>query len=491
MPHNCSSTCTRLWVIFWAPLLCLLPLLFISTSLNAATLSLTDAVQTAQDNDLWLRGNQHQQDSIESMSVAANTLPDPKVSVGISNLPTDSFDFGQENMTQLMLGVAQVFPRGDTLAIKQQQLQLLGSQYPHQRQNRRAKVAVTVAQLWLDAYKAQQSIALIEQDRSLFEQLADVAEASYSSALGKTRQQDIVRAQLELTRLDDRLTVLNQQRDVALQRLGEWRSVYFTSTKTSAKETADDSYGLTQALQTMDVQLDKNLPNIPLLEPQLFQSPQQTSPDILHQYFLNHAAIKNLEQKIKASHTGIELAKQKYKPEWGVNASYGHREQNPMGQDRADLFSMGVSFDVPLFTENKQDKEVESAVSQTEAVRTEKFLLLRQMMASFEASKAQLLRLDQRQKLYRRQLLPQIHVQAEASLTAYTNDDGDFAEVVRARIAELNANIDALDIDVERQKTRVQLNYFFMKNPNQIIHGENSSLKTASIATALQGSHHE
>jgi hypothetical protein len=50
--------------------------------------------------------------------------------------------------------------------------------------------------------------------------------------------------------------------------------------------------------------------------------------------------------------------------------------------------------------------------------------------------------------------------QAAASLTAYTNDDGDFAEVVRARIAELNAKIDALNIDVDRQKTIIQINYY-------------------------------
>jgi hypothetical protein len=50
--------------------------------------------------------------------------------------------------------------------------------------------------------------------------------------------------------------------------------------------------------------------------------------------------------------------------------------------------------------------------------------------------------------------------QAEASLNAYTNDDGDFAEVVRARIAELNANIDYLNINVDRLKTIAALNYF-------------------------------
>ena len=47
-------------------------------------------------------------------------------------------------------------------------------------------------------------------------------------------------------------------------------------------------------------------------------------------------------------------------------------------------------------------------------------------------------------------------------MSAYTSDDGDFAEVVRARIAELNAKIEALDIDVQRAKTIVQLNYFLV-----------------------------
>lgn len=71
--------------------------------------------------------------------------------------------------------------------------------------------------------------------------------------------------------------------------------------------------------------------------------------------------------------------------------------------------------------------------------------------------------------LYQKQLLPQMSEQAEASLEAYTNDESDFAEVVRARIAELNAQIDALAIDVERQKTIIELNYFFMDNADDII----------------------
>jgi len=448
-------------------------------------LSLEMAVLSAQANDHWLRGNRHQQDAIEALSVAAGTLPDPRISLGFANLPTDTMDFEQEGMTQFKVSVAQMLPRGDSLDIKRQQLQQMGNQYPYQRLDRRAQLTVNVTQQWLEAYKAQQSIALIEQDRSLFEQLADVAEASYSTALGRTRQQDIVRAQLELTRLDDRLTVLKQQRDVAIQRLSEWSSNYF------APSDSADTLRLTHTLPTL--RLAMRLPDIALLRPELYLDSASTEPQRLYQYLDTHTAVQSLQQKIEASRSGVKLARQKYKPEWGLNASYGYRDQDPMGGERADLFSVGVSFDLPLFTANRQDKEVQSAVSSSEAIRTEKWLLIRKMMAAFEANKAQLLRLNERQHLYREQLLPQMHEQAEASLTSYTNDDGDFAEVVRARIAELNAKIDALSISVERQKARAQLNYFFMSNPNQIIAealiSETTSARGQSASE--QESHHE
>jgi len=403
------------------------------------------------------------------MSVSAGTLPDPKVSISTVNLPVDTFDIGQENMTNyLKFGISQMFPRGDSLAIRKKQLELEAEQYPYQRQDRKAKLAVKVSLLWLDAYKAQESIALIENDRSLFEQLVDVAEVGYSSTYGMTQQQDIIRSQLELTRLDDRLTKLHQQHEVFQRRLYEWLSDYFVDqySKMSGTETP---------LQIFSLQLDKRLPDIKLINTQLCDPESETNPEVLYQYFSQHPAVKALDQKIESTDTGIALAKQKYKPEWGINAGYGFRAENQFGNDRADFLSIGVTFDLPLFTANKQDKEVESAVYKAEAVKTEKWLLLRKLIASFDTAKTGLRRLNQRQELYQSQLLPQMHEQAEASLSAYTNDEGDFAEVVRARIADLNAEIDALDIDVERQKSIVQLNYFFADDANEIIAGNQTS----------------
>ncbi len=445
---------------FMFTILILLP--GVTGAAGSDSLSLETAISKALLNDPWLIGNQHTQDAVESLSVAAGTLPDPKVSLGLVNLATDTFDFNQEAMTQLKIGVSQMFPRGDTLEIKQKQLELLVKQFPFQRQDRKAKVVVTVSQLWLGAHLAQESIALIEKDRPLFEQLADVAEAGYSSGFGKTRQQDIIRAQLELTRLDDRLTVLRQKKDVALEKLSQWLSDFFVS-----ESVERDSAELMKPRSGLV--LKDTLPDIVMINSLLYTSKKKIDPQSLYDVFKKHPAVMGHERKIEASKAGVDLAKQKYKPEWGVNASYGYRGNDQRGNDRADFISAGVSVDLPFFTSNRQDKEVQSAISKASAIKTEKWMLVRKMIADFEKTKAQLIWLKERGKLYQQELLPQMHEQAEASLTAYTNDDGDFSEAVRARIAELNTLIDSYTIEVERQKTIIQLNYYLMQNADEMI----------------------
>lgn len=436
-------------------------LLCLTTWPAHAAMTLTEAVDIAQRNDPWLVGSEYRQQAIEAQSTAAGTLPDPVVSVGFANLPTDTFDFDQEAMTQFKVGVSQTFPRGHSRALDQQRLSLLGAQYPYQRDDRRAKVAVNIANLWLEVFRATESIRLIEQDRALFEDLVDVAQSSYSTAVGRTRQQDLIRAQLELTRLEDRLTVLHERRDMSRSKLNEWL-------RAAPGDLPPDGTPLQVGISANTAVAD-TMPQIALNHPALYETGAIPSQQEVASYLRDHPAILSLDRKIDASVTGIELAEQKYRPQWSVNASYGYREDNPVDNptgdnDRADFFSFGVAFDLPLFTSKRQDRQVQSAIAGSEAIRTEKWLALRNMIAAFDVQRSKLLRLNQRQVLYQSRLLQEMQEQAEASLTAYTTDDGDFSEVVRARIDELNARIDALDIEVDRLKTISQLNYFFVSS---------------------------
>jgi outer membrane protein TolC len=414
---------------------------------NKDNLTLEKAVELSLRNDPWLLGNQYSQNAIENKSISVGTYADPKITISAGNLPTDTFNTKQEAMTQLNIGVSQIFPRGDSLEIKQEQLSLQASQFPFQREDRKAKTVMQVTQLWLEAFKAQESIALIEKDYSLFSQLADIAESSYASTRGKTKQQDIIRAQLELTRLDDRLTRLKQQKDMYLSKLSEW--IYdFSNDKQLNKN----------LLESLNLKLPNTLPSISLFSKKFKEKKDDQA--VLEE-FSNHPVIKSIEQKIKAISKDINLAREEYKPQFGLNASYGLRDKDLKGNSRSDLFSLGVSFDIPIFTKNKQDRDLQAAILKTKSVRTEKLLELRKLYTSYLATKANFERLQEREKLYDGKLLSEMNDQAEASLTSYTNDVGDFSEVVRSRISELNAKIDALNIHVEIQKNYYSNELFF------------------------------
>ncbi|MGO3848462.1 MAG: TolC family protein [Pseudoalteromonas prydzensis] len=437
------------FVVFKSSFLALM--LTTASSVYSNELSLAQALDYALDNEPWLTANKYQQAAVQAQSLAAGTLPDPVLSLGLMNLPTDGFAFDQEGMTQLKVGVSQMFSRGDSLELKQQALAQSAQQYPWLRADRLAQVKTIVIESWLNAYRAQQSIALIEQDKALFTQLIDITESSYASSVGKTRQQDIIRAQLELTRLEDKLVMLEQQFESAKKRMSQWLPMSMLTQPVSAKR--NDISPLVDFAALKFEQL------MPLL--------------------IAHPAIVAIEQSVAAKQTEIAVAKQSYKPQFGVNMGYGYRDDTPMGDSRADLFSVGISIDLPLFTDNRQDQQVNAAIAMAESAKTEKLIALQKLKGMYFKEFSQLSRLQQRDALYQTKLLPQMAEQAQATLNAYTRDDGDFSEVMRARISELNAKIDALNIEIDQQIIIARLNYYA------------SSKDAAVMAELVAGEHNE
>ncbi|NYR12929.1 TolC family protein [Pseudoalteromonas sp. MIP2626] len=408
--------------------------LMLGTAISAHSneLSLDEALSYALNHEPWLKASQYQQASEQAQSIAAGSLPDPVLTLGLMGVPTDGFALDQEGMTQLSIGVSQMFSRGDSLALKQQALAQSAQQHPWLRADRLAQVKTIVIESWLNAYRAQRSIALIEQDKALFSQLIDITESSYASSLGKTRQQDIIRAQLELTRLEDKLVMLAQQLESAKKRLSQWLPMSMLTQPVSTKNTA--------------------------IEPLISFTTLEF--EALMSLLMAHPAIVAIDQTVTAKQTEIALAKQSYKPQFGVNMGYSHRGDTPMGDSRADLLSVGVSIDLPLFTSNRQDQQVNAAIATAEAVKTQKLIALQKLKGMYFKEFSQLMQLQKRDTLYQTKLLPQMAEQAQATLNAYTRDDGDFSEVMRARISELNAKIDSLNIQIDQQIIIARLNYY-------------------------------
>lgn len=423
------------------------------------TLSLRDAVSRALTVDRWQVNNRLKQQVRLQEAKAASTYSDPTVSVKLMNLPSDSWDFSQEGMTQFSVGITQPLPRGDTLALREQKLRTEAKAIQLQQADRRAQITRRVSSLWLDAYLAQYIIQLIKADRALFVQMVEIAKANYSSTIGKTRQSDVIRAQLELVQLEDRITVEKNNLALATAKLNEW-----LHSARSRKESEAFLY------RTKEFQLPKSLPQVALNAKTKGIDQRQYIMTLLEKV-KNHPAALILETQSRIATTDIGIAEQQFKPQWSLNASYGYREDSPMGVERADLFSVGISFDLPIFTENKQDPLLAAATTQLDIVKNKRYLLIKEMASLLDAGLQQLIHLKKRQTLYQERLIKQTHDQAEAAITAYTNDDGDFAEVVRARISELNARIQAKRIDVEILKTIVACNYYLTQAKLEPSHG--------------------
>ncbi|MFQ3235868.1 MAG: outer membrane protein TolC [Paraglaciecola sp.] len=421
-------------------------------SVNITTswaLTLEHAIEIAQHNDPWQSGNQLRERALLAQGAAVDTLPDPVLSLGMLNLPANGYALDQEPMTQVKLGISQMFPRGESRTIARRQLELLAGQQPLLGENRRAQVKVTVSTLWLDASAADKSINLLAQERELFEQLADFVQTSYSSAQGKTRQQDVVRAHLEIARLQDRLTLLHKQKDTAMAKLVSWLWT--------------DEPGQHSFVSGDSITLDGPLPDIKLAQEASDQLKGLLNSQQRVNILTTHPAVQAIKQRIKAGYSSVKLAEQKYLPQWAVNAGYAYRQDDQQGRSRADFLSLGVSMSMPFFSTKRQDNDVQASQLTNESLKTDLRLLLRNMLAQLDVLTHQYQRLDQRAQLYANSILPQMHQQAEASLSAYTNDEGDFEEVMRARIAEFNGRMEQITILANRLKIKAQIGYFFSK----------------------------
>ncbi|WP_027859536.1 TolC family protein [Marinobacterium jannaschii] len=390
-----------------------------------AALTLQQATEGALQQDRWQQQNRAEEQALRHEATAAAALPDPTMRLALANLPTDSFDIDQENMTQLQLGLSQVFPRGNSLQLQQQRLQLMAGRNPLARMERRGQIRKQVGQLWLDLYSSQAQIRLIERNRALFSQLVDVAEANYRA--GVSRSSDLVRAELELTRLDDRISRLRQLRDSKRGQLAQWLPLEQSRQLVSRHRPELDHHSVD------------------------FQR--------LPQRLMAHPRVLLAEQQIDIARKQVELAEQAYKPAYKVDLGYGYRDDMPGGRERADFFSAAVSFDLPLFTEKKQDPARNAARSRVEAAREARLLLLQQMRGQFETLHAEQQRLGERQALFELKLLPQLAQRREAALQSYSAGNGGFDEVMRAAITELDTRLQQIELQSAQQKNQLGLNY--------------------------------
>ena len=171
-----------------------------------------------------------------------------------------------------------------------------------------------------------------------------------------------------------------------------------------------------------------------------------------------HPLLLASEASIAASAAAVGKAEEDKRPDWALDVGYGYREGFlPNGEPRSDFVSVAVTVDLPFFGKNRQDRRLAAALQERSAARETKAELRARLISQLNAEYARWSELSRRLALYDSRILDQSKGQAHAALLAYQSDNGDFADVMRSYIDELNTRLDHIRLQVDRAQSHAAL----------------------------------
>lgn len=428
----CQS-CFHKAVLFTRPFLTALFCCYcLSNASHVLALNLQQAEQLAVKADPAIENFKATSRAYAEESIADDTLPDPRLVLGAVNVPVDSFDLEQEQMTQLKIGVQQNFPRGDTLALKQKKSQFLSRSAQAMADDATLKTINEVRETYLNLFYEVSAYEIIRETRLLFSELVKITGSSY--AAGRVNQQDVLLADLELSRLDDRATKIQAREETYRAKLSQWIG-------DAAWTTISADFPVLPVLPT-GVDLNRVIPQHPLIRAE--------------------------SAKVEASKKMTEVARQDYKPGWSASLDYGYRSgNNPDGTERTDFATALVSLDIPLFTGNRQDKTVAANEEKISAARYAKDDRLRTLKQLYDQNQHLWLRLGERETLYETRLLISAKNNAKAAMNAYQSGVSEFNTLMRAQITELDVRLENLRIRVDRAIAQSKILYVIAGADNE------------------------
>jgi cobalt-zinc-cadmium efflux system outer membrane protein len=348
----------------------------------------------------------------------AGALEDPRFSYEAVNIPVGDFDFNSTPMSGNQLRLKQKFPFPGVLSNREKAARAGASASTEDLEDQRLRVAAVVESRWAELGFAQRALEITDANIGLLRQLTEIAETKYS--VGSGLQQDVLRAQVELTRLlDERLRRIEAIRS-AESRLA---SVLDFPLQTLFPRTAE-------------LRDESPLPEIaPLLGPL-----DETSP-------LLRALAERIEEAERL-HRATEL--EGY-PDFDLGVGYRirqHVHDDPVAGD--DFVSAGVTLRLPVNRGKWHEKTAERAalVRRAEAAYRDGRARLR---GAVRTTFAALERADAEVALLETGLVPQTRQSLDSSRSGYQVDKVDFLSLIDSQVRLLDAELSLVRAVADRR----------------------------------------
>ncbi|QPJ64208.1 MAG: TolC family protein [Candidatus Nitrohelix vancouverensis] len=337
----------------------------------------------------------------------ASSLDDPMLRFGLMNMPTDSFDFSQEMMTQKTVTVSQALPFPGKLALRAEIAEKDVFINERDLDEVRLGLVRSVKHSFFELCFVLTATEITLQNKKLLEQFVSIAETKYS--VGKGIQQDVLKAQVELTKILDQLIVLEKLASLEKARLNTLMNRLPQEPLTIPHGIAKSSFKF--SVEELQAMADANRPLL--------------------------SKIQIVRERYE---TSKRLAEKEFYPNFNVGVQYGQREDG-LVSERADMVSAFVGINIPIWFESKQSRKVAETAHQVNMLReaynkekNEIYFKVKELVDK-EAQITKTLQLIQTG------ILPQAKQSLESALAGYSVDKVDFLTLLSNQVTLFNWDI--------------------------------------------------
>lgn len=354
----------------------------------------------AQNPNLKIEEAGH--DAAIARIASAGALDDPMISY--TSAPQS---FGASIGYRQNVQISQKIPWPGTLDLREHAANAEAKSAEYQIGDARLSLAARARAAYADWYYVYQALAINNKNIKLVIQMRAVAEAAYAS--GRSPQQDVLQAEIELTRLKNQTLELERRR--AIIRAG--------------------INALLNADQTSAVNPPGDLPS-PMTKHDL----SALTAAALSQY----PALKSADSEITASRDRVELAEKAYYPNFQITAG-----QNTLMDARQKQLTVGVALNIPIW--GKHDGDYDEAHAKLRQSQFKLISVRNTLLSDLEKTYAAIQQTRNTIDLYDKRFVPLAKLNLKAASADYSAGAGAFLNVIAAEQQQLMA-------ELERERAR-------------------------------------
>lgn len=360
-------------------------------SAESSSVSLDELVSEALQKNPGVQSAFLQVQALRHRVPQAKTLPDPNVSIGwAGNITPFSVQNGDPSSNRAVTA-SQSLPYPGKLRLRGEIADREAEAVYWDYEAARRKLVADVKSAYYDYFAAFKAVEITRKDKDLLKKLSSIAEARYQ--VGKGIQQDVLKSQTEISLLEQRLTVLEQQEKTAVARLN---TLLFRD------------------------------PEAPLPSPQEVQ-PASLVHSLDELYGLareQDTGLQREQRMIERNQYAVNLAQKDYRPDFNVAYMY---QQRP---DMKDMHGFTFTANIPIFYKTKQREEVREQTEQLASSQRSKENRETELLFGVKQQYLLAKSSEQLLKLYSGAVVPQSSLALESSMASYQVGTVDFLTVL-------------------------------------------------------------